>query len=75
MNNNIEEKNKALARSILNEMFSKIDYESFLDIFTDTYNWFAFLGISEEDYKSLSLKVSKERISSEKTERQKVLTR
>ena len=64
--------NRKLAISILNEMFDKIDYEKFLDIFDDKFNWFAFLGITEEDYKNISSRVHTERVISEK---EKVLTK
>ena len=63
---------KELARIILDDMFKKIDYDKFLDMFNDKFNWFAFLGVSEEDYQELSLKVNLERKTSVK---QKVLTR
>ncbi len=65
---------KKLAQIILEEMFDKMDYEKFLDVFSDKYNWFAFLGVSEEDYQDLSLKVNLER-SNETSLKKKVLTR
>ena len=34
---------KELARIILDDMFKKIDYDKFLDMFNDKFNWFAFL--------------------------------
>lgn len=63
---------KKLAHDILEEMFEKIEYDKFLDMFSDKFNWFAFLGVSEEDYQDLSLKVNLER---EPSAKQKVLTR
>ena len=64
--------NRELAISVLNEMFDMIDYEKFLDIFDDKFNWFAFLGITEEDYIKISSRVHMERVTSENA---KVLTK
>lgn len=66
---------KELAQTILNLMFDKIDYEKFLDVFNDKYNWFAFLGVSEEDYQDLSSKVYLEREKKDVPVKKKVLTR
>lgn len=53
--------NKELAKEILNELVEKIDVDLFLDVFKDKYNWFGHLGLEEEAYKELSLKVNIER--------------
>lgn len=56
---------KKLARKVAEEIFENMDYEFFLNIFKDKYNWFACLGISEDIYEKLAKEVNLQRTAIE----------
>ena len=63
----LDAQNKALAKQAATTIFEKMDYEFFLNIFNDSFNWFGSLGLKEADYKQLSfeIKMQKQAIQNE----------
>jgi len=55
--NEINEEIKLLAKNYFKILEKKLDSEAFLNIFNDKYNWFASLGLSEEDYQKIATNV------------------
>lgn len=53
----LEDQNKKLAKQAADTIFEKMNYEFFLNIFNDHFNWFGSLGLNEEDYKQLAFEV------------------